>query len=823
LYSPTNNAIGQDVNVLLDWTTVYGITKYIYQVDTTTNFNSPLLISNTISNASSAVYMSELKFGTKYYWRVKSAHTNDTTQWSSVWNFTTTDFTYLYSPTNNAIGQDVNVLLDWTTVYGITKYIYQVDTTTNFNSPLLISNTITNSSSGVYMSELKFGTKYYWRVKSAHTNDTTQWSSVWNFTTTDYVSLYSPTNNAVGVSINPTLDWYTTNGVTNYIYQIDDDPDMSDAATYTISNSSSQTTIALEYGENYYWRVKAYHSNDTTQWSNTWKFTTIYQLATAPTLISPANNLSNIIGTIDFSWTSSPGATLYEIQFDTENSFINPTSNLVTEIAVTLWDFEFGTTYYWRVRGTNLSGNSPWSVIWNFSMQSIIPPTLISPTNNAINQNYSLSLDWSDVTNITEYVYQYSTDNSFSTFIEGNTTSSNLNINNLEMNTQYFWHIKSNIQGNISNWSETWNFTTKNILPPVLIFPANNSTNQFTSINFDWNDVTGATKYGIEIGIDENFSSSFGYEPTTSSQLVNFLNYNQQYFWRIKTFIDTYSSDWSQVWNFTTKSLPIAPVLISPSFESINQNISLTLDWSTVSNIQSYELQYSEIETFYNYVSSVVYSSQATINNLNNFTQYYWKVRTYDGSEYSDWSEIWTFTTKLETPVLLSPSNNSVNVVFENLQLVCNNVENATDYQFVYSTDENLLTNVVTFNTVNPQIIISQLQDFTQYFWKVRAFYDDNESNWSDVWNFQTKAILDIPYGENTDFLIYPNPCSEYIFINTNTNIDLIEIFDISGKMVLYSNSVNNKILDVKNFISGIYFVRIYHENLCITLNFIKD
>jgi hypothetical protein len=104
---------------------------------------------------------------------------------------------------------------------GIDFYDYQLDTTPNFNSPLLISTSCQRSYNYASTSNLLFGKTYYWRVRARHTTDTTQWSAVWHFTTIlTQPTLLSPTNGAVNINPNVTLYWNSFNDITYYDIRI---------------------------------------------------------------------------------------------------------------------------------------------------------------------------------------------------------------------------------------------------------------------------------------------------------------------------------------------------------------------------------------------------------------------------------------------------------------------------------------------------------------------------------------------------------------------------------------------------------------------------
>ncbi|MBR0054227.1 MAG: hypothetical protein IJP65_02840, partial [Bacteroidales bacterium] len=102
LYSPNNNTTNMDVTQRLCVTKLSGANYYEIELDTTSNFDSPLkqiLNADTYYSYSSYYYttVSNLLYGTKYYWRARCANTTDTSGWSAVWNFTTRAVPQLYT------------------------------------------------------------------------------------------------------------------------------------------------------------------------------------------------------------------------------------------------------------------------------------------------------------------------------------------------------------------------------------------------------------------------------------------------------------------------------------------------------------------------------------------------------------------------------------------------------------------------------------------------------------------------------------------------------------------------------------------------------
>jgi hypothetical protein len=381
LVSPVNGAIYQDPTVLLDWNPLSGITGYQLQYDTTTTFSSPAL-SVVNQGATSQLNIANLFYGKNYFWRVRGYHTSDTTRWSASWSFTTIDTVFLVSPFNGALNQEPNVLLDWSPTNGISGYQIQLDTSTTFGSPIL-STVNTVATSQLNTANLLFGTSYYWRVKSFHATDTSNWSGTWTFRTTDSLFLFSPANNATAQPLNLTLDWSALSGVTGYEAQLSPDSLFVNPASY-ITSSSQQAVINLSYGTRYFWRVRAYHANDTSNWGSAWKFETIYQINSIPVLVFPANNVINILTSDSLKWNhvTDPLVNAYEVQLDNNNAFNSPLTFNTTDSLQAFSGLNWNTTYYWRVRCKNSSGNGPWSAAWNFT--TLLNVGLDEPENASV-------------------------------------------------------------------------------------------------------------------------------------------------------------------------------------------------------------------------------------------------------------------------------------------------------------------------------------------------------------------------------------------------------------------------------------------------------
>ncbi|MCQ2280484.1 MAG: T9SS type A sorting domain-containing protein, partial [Bacteroidales bacterium] len=204
--------------------------------------------------------------------------------------------------------------------------------------------------------------------------DTSEWSLVRTFTTPSRVTLSSPSSGIMLSSLSTSLQWNSISGSTRYIYQYDVSPTFN--TTHLISNTTSSyyTSISgLNYNTTYYWRVCAYNSVDTSDWSlvRTFRTGTLNMTAT-PTLVSPADGSMAIPADGQtFTWDAYPNAQSYEIEYSTYNDFSdNVGFQTVTATNTQLFGLDAHTTYYWRVRAANGVDFSPWSNAWSFTTEN---------------------------------------------------------------------------------------------------------------------------------------------------------------------------------------------------------------------------------------------------------------------------------------------------------------------------------------------------------------------------------------------------------------------------------------------------------------------
>lgn len=90
--------------------------------------------------------------------------------------------------------------------------------------------------------------------------------------------------------------------------------------------------------------------------------------------------------------------------------------------------------------------------------------------------------------------------------------------------------------------------------------------------------------------------------------------------------------------------------------------------------------------------------------------------------------------------------------------------------------------------------------------------------------NFIYSTIKAIKINGNNEFSLWPNPVTEYLFIETRLTNGTIEITDVSGK-IMQKRIINTTIttLPVHQLAKGLYVVRIKRVGEVFTQKFIKE
>jgi len=371
---------------------------------------------------------------------------------------------------------------------------------------------------------------------------------------------------------------------------------------------------------------------------------------------------------------------------------------------------------------------------------------------------------------------------------------------------------------------------------PVLLSPATGVLNQPVSLTLAWNASANADSYKLQVSSSATFSTLIVNDSTistTSKQVSGLLN-NTKYYWRVSAKNAAGNSAFSNVFDFTTiVAAVVAPKLLTPANNAVNQPVSLTLSWEAVTNAASYRLQVATNSTFTDLVvnDSLITSTSKAVSSLLNNKKYYWRVNAKNAAGTSVYSDTYNFTTIIaipNAPVLIAPVNNKDSLRIEvnyPIEFVWYRSSGATTYHLQISTNSQFTALVAQDSLLTDSTYSFQSwKKDVKYFWRVYAKNSAGKSVASPVWNFTVKIVTDVDNSDNTvpeEYSLmqnYPNPFNPSTTIKYNLPVEgfvSIKVYDILGNEV--STLVNNNLpagrysvdFNASNLPSGVYIYRI--------------
>ena len=322
---------------------------------------------------------------------------------------------------------------------------------------------------------------------------------------------------------------------------------------------------------------------------------------------------------------------------------------------------------------------------------------------------------------------------------------------------RYYWRVQGVNAVGSGGWAATHYFRTP-LSAPVLVAPGNAEKLLTDRPDFDWQDVSGATLYIIQISSNSKFSTMLLNKSVTSSRytLTSDLPQLKLLYWRIEAKTAYVSSPWSEVHSFTTGNPPSVPALIKPANKAITSDYTPLFDWSTSSvpsgvTFDHYQIQVATDNLFTALVidtpvMGISNSSFTPSKDLASNSLFFWRVRSYStAGHYSGWSSVFYFRTTILPPTLSSPADKSTGISLKPT-FDWTDVDGAATYTIQVSRSSSfssLLVNAsVTASEYTPN---SYLPQNTKLFWRVMTKTAYVTSIWSVVYSFTTGAVPSVP------------------------------------------------------------------------------
>lgn len=757
---------------------------------------------------------------TVYYWKVGRV------RYSTVWQFKTKRVTpsvpVLISVGNNVlIGEERRLQLEWFHVYDADSIRSQISTTEDFSD--IVHDTIfvqdwegltsyfeRSRISSLFMD---YNTTYYWRLNASNVAGTSDWSEVRSFTTVipppDTPSLVSPLDGLIDQPLTQTLIWRVDSTTDSCRLQV---ANVSDFSTTIIDDSTITDTFYilndLTKDTRYYWRVSSSNICGYSEWSEVRDFKTIPEVPLSPMVLSPLDGDDNISIDTVLIWSSIDGVISYGLQVSTDSTFSDTLVSVsLSDTFYSVSDLENSRVYYWRLNATNIGGTGDWSSVSKFRTIMAIPevPTLLSPENGVINQSISTIFRWGSVDSCDRYTYEVSDEEDFSSIVASfnlKDTIDTIPDERFSNNVTYYWRVRAHNFAGDGNWSDIFSFKTIPSRPddPVIVYPGYNSDDIPVDISVVWHSVDGADSYLLFICTV--ITDTIVYARVTDTCYPVSLDYSNHYNILLNAENIVGLSNQDDFWDFHTMDtlpLPETPNLSDPFNQSTGVSINSQLSWEGSGN---YQVQISESSDFSSLYLDTYTGHNYLYTNLEEYTLYYWRVRSFNEIGTSNWSSSWSFTTDLSYPApveLLDPLFNTDTVTLR--------WQSSSPLVFEYQVEVGGLFDSIVSGT---ELEITGLGSGS-YSWSVRAH---NHKGWSSLSDASFVVSLPLPSVTLDDIDTSEKSQIELSWTSSSADEYRVQLFYDKNRTHIMSDSILvDTCLLVRYLSNGTYYWQVQGRN----------
>jgi len=412
-------------------------------------------------------------------------------------------------------------------------------------------------------------------------------------------------------------------------------------------------------------------------------------------------------------------------------------------------------------------------------------PTLVSPENNSRQFGDIHILNWSASTDsegnpITYYTYHENI--TLPTSSLSSTSDTNISSGVTIDGETYYWHVIAGDGWDNSSTSYTWNYL-ENIKPivntsriyPILPLTSDNligycnATDQEgdnITYHYRWyngselfNSGSTTTNYtqGLEINVNNLSSSSTANSNIWTFSCLAYDGYENSSIWRNSSVT-------------VGNSAPNTPILLEPSDanstlfnrsptflwnctdnDSNSLNFTLEINNSVSPNYMYYNLSLTPSGS--NYTYTIPDELQTFIESENN--AYEWRVRAFDGINYSVWSEVYNFS--IEEYVIITMVNNTID--FGSGLNLLNSYDTISDANpFLIRNDGNV--NVTLINFTAPSFWLSRplgteyLQYKTDNYSSNSTYnYSGSVTSWTNFSSSNVNVTRNLYYGSGANYI----------------------------------------------------------------------
>ena len=245
---------------------------------------------------------------------------------------------------------------------------------------------------------------------------------------------------------------------------------------------------------------------------------------------------------------------------------------------------------------------------------------------------------------------------------------------------------------------------------------------------------------------------------------------------------------------------PVAPVLVVVANEF---DTALILTWTAFADAETFTI-YQDSEP----IAENIEGDSFEVTGLEYGEEYCFVVKAHNavGSSVSS-NEVCVTLEKPVAPVVTAEATSDTTIL-----LTWTEFEGADSYN-IYSKDT--LVAEVYYAT---EYVVEGLEAETEYCFVVEAVSLFGTIKSEEVC---VKTLADGILENTVTFNVYPNPASDRVFIATDANVEEVTVYTITG-VAIYSEVDSDNTINVSDFASGVYFIKVRTDNGEAVQRFIK-
>lgn len=634
----------------------------------------------------------------------------------------------------------------------------------------------------------------------------------------------------------------------------------ADALWTLVGSSIADTFFALTgltAETSYQWRVRSNCTSISSPYSPS-SFTTSNDCVQVINL----EELSITTNSVFLRWSRNINALSYRLEYKkTIDATWTIKATALTDTFISIFGLDESTDYEWRLRCDCNMDTSIYETSTFSTLKLCYQPVLLKVDSVTASK---VNLSWSSAKNAMSYRLEYKLNSSPSWILASSTLIDTFyNLTGLSISSTYNWRVRSNCGFD----SSVYNVSLCSTLgvcdsPSVLVAKSTTSSSSVLT----WNPAFGANTYQLEYKLATSANwIVLAINLVDTFYVLNSLNYNAQYDWRVKSNCINKTSPFVNS-SFKTNMFCGTPMDLKVKLVNLN---SVDLSWAAVPGALDYTIEYRKS-------SSSTWSPIATTSNLVvNLTSltggsYDWRVRANCSQENSFWvsskfsiycdvSGLSSSNTFIDEVTLgkmnrrsgndggffdasnlsepIKPGNTHTLTVSPGFSgpLVPTYWTIGIDYnqdgdfldsremvgQFSYHDQFNYVHNFIVPNAIilgktKMRVAVSTAVKFPSLCGTINSGEVEDYS--VELKNTPDISALNVVDSKNSLFNVYPNPANDNITLVYNLDQHdyhiVLKIIDISGKLIHLSISKGQKgdntvEFNLSKYSNGIYFLHL--------------